>query len=104
MPKRKREIEHTVDLSARKVGPTDLVIKFASQLALQHFAIWMCESGEQQYWNWMEVREEEDDRDITAVGLEYHGEEDKTKSIDDIERYGEFMCDNTIRTKLGRVT
>lgn len=90
--------------STRKVGPTDLIIKFDSQIALHHFASWLCGSGEQQYWQWMEYREETKDGDITAVQFDYHGEENTSKAEDDPERYGEFMCDNTIRTRLGRVT
>lgn len=80
-----------------------LKIEFASQKALRHFALWLCESGEQEYWQWMETRETEEDGNITAVELDYHGPEDETKSKDDPERYGEFMCDDTIRTKCGRL-
>lgn len=80
-----------------------LKIEFATQKMLDHFASWLCGSGEQQYWHWMECREEDEDGDITAVEFDYHGEEDQTKAKDDAERYGEFMCDNTIRTVAGRL-
>lgn len=80
-----------------------LKIEFASQKALEHFASWLCESGEQEYWQWMETRESEEDGNITATEFDYHGPEDETKAEDDPKRYGEFMCDDTIRTKCGRL-
>jgi hypothetical protein len=84
-----------------------LTIEFDNQEAAHHFAIWLCESGEQEYWQWMEAREEDDEpgegEDITATSFHYHGPEDETKAQTDSERYGEFMCDNTIRTTCGRL-
>lgn len=82
---------------------TTLKIVFANEEVAMHFASWLCGSGEQQYWRWMEYREEEEDGDITAIDFEYHGPEDKTKAKTDPTRYGEFMCDNTIRTTVGRL-
>jgi hypothetical protein len=82
---------------------TSITIEFDNEEAAHHFAVWMCESGEQQYWQWMEYREQEEDGDITALQFNYHGIEDETKAEDDTERYGEFMCDNTIRTTCGRM-
>lgn len=87
----------------RKIEETDLVIKFPTKEAAEHFALWLCESGEQQYWDWMEYREDEEDGDITATSFHYHGEEDETKERSDPDRYGEFMEDNTIRTTIGRL-
>lgn len=81
-----------------------LTIEFDNQEAAHHFAIWLCESGEQQYWEWMGYREEdEEDGNITATSFDYHGPEDETKTEADPERYGEFLCDNTIRTTCGRL-
>lgn len=88
----------------RKVEETDLIIKFPSKEAARHFASWLCGAGEQDYWQWMECREDEEDGDITATSFHYHGEEDETKERTDSDRYKEFMCDNTIRTTMGRVT
>lgn len=88
---------------SKEAVPTDLVIKFASKEASDHFASWLCGSGEQQYWQWMECREDEEDGDITATSFHYHGVEDETKAETDTARYGEFMCDNTIRTTCGRM-
>lgn len=39
--------------------------------ALHHFWVWLCESGEQQYWEWMRYREEEDEGDITVLDFNY---------------------------------
>jgi len=87
----------------KKPKKVTLKIEFANQVALEHFASWLCGSGEQQYWQWMECREEDEAGDITATGFGYHGEEDETYAEDETERYGEFMCDNTIRTTCGRL-
>lgn len=81
----------------------ELKIQFANKKALHHFASWLCGSGEQQYWNWMEVREAEEDGNITALEFDYHGEEDKSRAKTDPKRYKSFMCDNTIRTTCGRM-
>ena|ERR1700722_3089103 len=86
-----------------KPKETNLTIKFANAVAAEHFASWLCESGEQDYWQWMEIREEEEKGDITAIEFDYHGEEDKTKDESDPKRYGQFLCDNTIRTTVGRL-
>jgi hypothetical protein len=88
-----------------KPKETILQIKFANEAAAEHFAHWLCGSGEQQYWDWMEYREEDEDGDITATHFHfhYHGEEDETKAQTDPKRYGEFMCDNIIRTTCSRL-
>lgn len=87
----------------RKADKHDIIIRFASKESAKHFALWLCESGEQAYWDWMEAREEEEDGPITAVSFGYHGEEDETNAKNDPSRYGEFMCDGIIRTKIGRL-
>ena len=54
---------------------TTLKIEFDNEKAAKHFASWLCGSGEQQYWEWMEYREEDfDEGDITATSFHYHGE------------------------------
>lgn len=45
---------------------------FDNDLAADHFLVWLCESGEQDYWQWMEYREQEESGDITAVEFDYH--------------------------------
>jgi hypothetical protein len=86
-----------------KKQPTTLSVQFATKEMADHFAVWLCESGEQQYWDWMEAREEDETGDITAVSFHYHGAEDETLDVSDRKRYGEFMADNTIRTIAGRL-
>lgn len=49
------------------------VISFDNDAARDHFLHWLCGSGEQHYWDWMTAREEEEDGDITAIDLNYHG-------------------------------
>lgn len=48
-------------------------IVFDNPEAAEHFALWLCESGEQKYWEWMRIREEEEDGDITAINFDYWG-------------------------------
>lgn len=52
---------------------TTITFEFSNPEAAHHFLIWMSESGEQEYWNWMQYREENDEPegDITAVELDY---------------------------------
>jgi hypothetical protein len=78
---------------------TVLQIKFANEAAAHHFASWLCGAGEQDYWQWMECREQDEDGDITAVDFDYHN----TKKVDGSKKYGEFMEDNIIRTTAGRL-
>jgi hypothetical protein len=80
----------------------ELIIEFNNQKALRHFAIWLCEIGEQDYWNSMQYREQEEDGNITVVQFHYHVE-DKSKAADDPSRYGKFLEDNIIRTTCGRL-
>ena len=47
-------------------------ITFASKAARDHFLSWLCESGEQEYWQWMEISEEREPGDITAIMFDYH--------------------------------
>jgi hypothetical protein len=64
-----------------------------------HFATWMSELGEQQYWQWMEHREAEDPGDITAIRFDYHRKKDCGCS----SCFKPFLEDNTIQTTLGRI-
>ena len=79
-----------------------LKIEFDNKDALEEFATWLCESGEQDYWTWMEVQEERLKGDVTATHFNYHNE-DKTKAQNDPKRYKGFVTDNTIRTTCGRL-
>jgi len=51
---------------------TYLTLEFDNYEAAQHFKTWLCEAGEQDYWQWMEVRESEEDGDITGLTFDYH--------------------------------
>jgi hypothetical protein len=46
-------------------------IHLDNEAAAKHFLKWLCGSGEQKYWQWMECREEEEDGPITAVDFDY---------------------------------
>lgn len=49
-----------------------LIFEFQNKEAALHFKHWLCGSGEQQYWDWMEYREEEEEKgDITGVSFNY---------------------------------
>ena len=78
---------------------TTIQIEFDSPEGARHFASWLCGSGEQQYWHWMECREEEEEGPITALRFDYHD----TQVVDGEEQYGEFMEDGIIRTTCGRL-
>lgn len=82
---------------------TNITIEFSNPEAAEHFASWLCGSGEQGYWEWMQCREDEEDGDITATRFHYHGIEDETKEESDPNRYGKFMGDNIIRTTCSRL-
>ena len=70
-----------------------LTIEFDNDEALKHFAHWLCGQGEQDYWIWMEEREQEEKGDITACRFEYFN----AKTGPD------FLSDYTIRTRCGRM-
>lgn len=48
-----------------------LSIEFDSKEAAEHFSDWLCGQGEQDYWLWMECREQEEDGNITATSFHY---------------------------------
>jgi len=49
-----------------------LVIEFDNERAREHFAKWLCASGEQDYWSWMRYRQDEEPGPITVVDFNYH--------------------------------
>ncbi len=55
-----------------KVSGTKITFEFDNQAMADHFKTWLCESGEQDYWTWMECREQEEDGNITARNFDYH--------------------------------
>lgn len=79
-----------------------LTFEFDNDATRMNFAVWLSEMGEQDYWEWMECREQEEEGDITAVTFDYHPVKDPTKSERSSKRYGKFIEDNTIRAVSGR--
>jgi hypothetical protein len=59
--------------------PKKKIVKFVfdNERAAEHFISWLCESGEQSYWQWMDYRETEEDGNITVLDFDYWG---RTKS------------------------
>lgn len=80
-----------------------LTIEFDNQETLENFASWLCNQGEQDYWEYMRIKETYENGNITAVEIDYHNQ-DKTKDKSDSSRYKKFMADNTIRTTSGRLS
>lgn len=72
---------------------TTLKIEFKNEAAANNFALWLCGQGEQDYWDWMEYREEKEEGDITATRFHYHGPSGQDQ----------FLSDSTIRTTVGRL-
>ena len=66
-----------------------LTIEFDSDAAAKHFALWLSEQGEQDYWVWMEYREQEEPGDITALSFDWD--------------YNKFSPNNLITTTCGRL-
>ncbi len=50
---------------------SNVLFQFDSEESANHFWRWMCESGEQQYWDYMSYREMEEDGDITGISFDY---------------------------------
>lgn len=55
----------------KKAKTTEVKIQFANKRAAEHFMKWLCGSGEQDYWAWMEYREKNEGGNITAIDLDY---------------------------------
>jgi hypothetical protein len=66
-----------------------LTIEFDSDAAAKHFASWLDGQGEQDYWIWMECREQKESGNITALSFNWD--------------YKNFSPENLIRTKCGRL-
>lgn len=66
----KRGARHAVKKAVRGVK---VEIAFDNEEAAHHFLSWLCGSGEQHYWDWMECREWDEEGPITAVDFDYYG-------------------------------
>ena len=82
-----------------------LTIEFGSPEAAEHFAVWLSGQGEQDYWAWMEYREQEELGDITATIFDYFSGQDESFPANDARRYKNavFLGDGVIRTRCGRL-
>lgn len=49
----------------------EIKFRFDNAKAAEHFLTWLSEAGEQDYWTWMEYREEEEEGDITCLDFDY---------------------------------
>jgi hypothetical protein len=74
-----------------------LTIEFDSQEALEGFATWLCESGEQEYWSYYEDYGNPEENP-PIVSFNYHPE-DESFPEDDERRYGKFLEGNVIKTE-----
>jgi hypothetical protein len=48
-----------------------LTLRFQSKQAAEHFKHWLCGQGEQDYWIWMQEREQREKGDITGLRFDY---------------------------------
>lgn len=56
---------------AKKQKSSSLTIQFDNHEALHHFWAWLCNEGEQSYWEAQREREQDEDGDITALSFDY---------------------------------
>lgn len=77
----------------------ELAIKFHSKAAREHFARWLCGSGEQDYWLWMEYRETEEPGNITAI-FDYFPIVRPDLPVDNAARYGKFIEGGIVTTRV----
>lgn len=54
-----------------------LTFVFENWEAANCFKHWLCESGEQGYWQWQEYAEAEEAGDITGIDFDYHTDSDE---------------------------
>lgn len=56
----------------KSIMMADITIKLeGDKRVIKHFMSWLCGQGEQDYWMWMEHREQETKANITAVRFDY---------------------------------
>ena len=55
------------------------VFEFKTDEARKAFLVWLCESGEQEYWMWMEAREQESAKTKTVLDFNYGNLHKKSK-------------------------
>lgn len=62
-------------MSKNEEDDGDLTIRFDNRKAAMHFKAWLAGQGEQDYWIWMECREQEEDGPITATRFDCSSDE-----------------------------
>ena len=68
----KEELDPLAESELLPTG-TEITFRFGNAKAARHFLDWLDGQGEQDYWEWMKVRErEEPEGDITATEFNYH--------------------------------
>ena len=77
---------------------TTLKIEFNSPETALHFASWLDGQGEQDYWIWMECREQEEEGDITATRFDWGN-----PKLSWERRKAAFLKDPVIRATCGRL-
>jgi hypothetical protein len=80
--------------AASAAPPHELRIIFPTEEAKRLFALWLCNSGEQHYFDAMQ------DSQTPSLRIGYHGPEDDRYSDSDARRYGPFLSDNTLRVEI----
>lgn len=70
----------------------DLTIKFDSQKALDQFAEWLCEGGEQDYWNWMDCRDDPE----TATFIYNHPQDEQFPKNDKRRYQASKFCNGNV--------
>jgi hypothetical protein len=76
-----------------------ITIQFPTEEHAKRFASWLCNAGEQDYYE--DMYEQNHRQPIEEVNLCYHGVEDTELALNDAKRYGKFMEDGIVRA-IGR--
>ncbi len=56
----------------KECDKNDLILKFDSPEAAEHFKSWLCGQGEQDYWLWMDCQPKSEQQH-TAKSFDYWG-------------------------------
>lgn len=68
----------------------DASFKFTNKETKDHFCTWLCESGEQDFFQWMEVQTPD-----KSYSVKYHAE-DESYGRGDSRRYGPFLGEGVV--------
>jgi len=77
---------------SNKKESCNLVFTFDNEEAKKQFALWLCEQGEQDYWQWMEcVEQDEPKGNITGIRFDY------------FNGSKQFIGNNNVKVECGRM-